>query len=101
MSEDIAQENGLDEKNHYQVLITGIYWDKKTIGQRYVKYDKYDELPSQFTLDLSESVLKQANKKPEEFNDVVETFCYNFLTKKFGHEVNNCQIWLPLEDDVK
>lgn len=82
----------------YQVMITGIKWDSKTIGQYYVKKDKTVELPAQFTLDLPENVLNQANKKKEEFNDVVETFIYNFLTRKYGHEVNNCQIWLPLDD---
>ena len=89
----------MEEKNQYangyQVLITNIVWNKDTTGQYHIKYDKYDKLPKQFTLDLPESVFNQAKKNV--FKDVIESFVYNFLTRKYNHEVNNCQIWLPLE----
>lgn len=97
-AEKTTEGESLQAEHGYQVMITGIKWDSKTIGQYYVKHDKSGELPSQFTLDLPENVLNQANKKKEDFNDVVESFIYNFLTRKFGHEVNNCQIWLPLDE---
>ena len=98
-SEELVAEGPIKEAEHYQVLITGIHWDRKTTSQYKVKNDNYDLLPSQFTLDISDLVLKQANKNKEEFNDVIESHCYNFLTRKFGHEVNRCQIWLPLEEE--
>ena len=97
-TEELTEDASLQENHGYQVMITGIKWDSKTIGQYYVKHDKAAELPQQFTLDLPENVLAQAKKKMNEFNDVVESFIYNFLTRKFGHEVNRCQVWLPLED---
>ena len=49
---------------------------------------------------LFRSVLQQARGKKNVFNDVIESYIYNALTRKFGHEVYHCQIWLPLEDEV-
>lgn len=97
-AEKTTESSNTQDVLGYQVIVTGIKWDKKAIGQYYVKNDRYVDLPSQFTLDLPENVLNQATKKKNDFNDIVESFVYNFLTRKFGHEVNNCQIWLPLED---
>jgi len=79
--------------------VTGIKWDKKPAKLYHVarEYD-FKDLPEQFALDLPENILNQANKKQNSFNDVIETFVYNFLTHKFNHEVNCCSIWLPLED---
>lgn len=100
MTENITTE-AVNENNGYQILITGITWNKNSIKAYRSKSDiKYEELPDQFTLDLPENVMNQAKKKHNVFNDVVETFVYNFLTHKFGHEVYHCQIWLPLEDSV-
>ncbi len=79
--------------NCYVVLVCNIHWSKNLV---YVKRDNRDELPSQMSLDIPEAVLLQANKNKSSFNDVIESFCYNVLAKKFGHEVNRCQIWLPL-----
>lgn len=88
--------------NGFQILITGISWNKHTTkalsAKAYISKD--EELPEQFTLDVPENVLNQAKKVNNEFNDIIETFVYNFLTRKFGHEVQHCQIWLPLEEQV-
>lgn len=88
--------NMVDEKT-YQVFISSITWKKDTTGNYRVKFNKPDELPTQFTLDIPMNVVVQAEKKRDEFNDVIETFVYNFLTHKFGHEVYHCQIFLPLD----
>lgn len=88
------------DPSKYQVLITGIFWSNRTTSQYRNKKDQDVELPTQFTLDLPENILNRANKKQNDFNDVIEEFCYNFLTRKFGREVNRCQIWLPLEEKV-
>ena len=92
-------KNDQDQSNKYQVLITDVKWNKDTIKSYKTKKDN-ESLPDSFTLDLPMNVLNQAKKKNNVFNDVVETFVYNFLTRKFGHEVYHCSIWLPLEDDV-
>ena len=90
----------VNETEGYQILITGITWNKNVTKSYRDKSDiKNDELPEQFTLDLPENVLNQANKKNNIFNDVIESFVYNFLTHKFNHEVYHCQIWLPLLDN--
>ena len=78
-----------------QVLITGITWNKSHNTYHSRKSIPSEELPIQFTLNIPESVLKQA-KQSNCYNDVIETFVYNFLTHKFGYEVNSCSIWLPL-----
>lgn len=82
---------------NYQVLVTNIKWHKEAIGQYRVKHDNYDALPTQFTLDIPENILNHKNTKAYNVNDAIETFVYNFLTKKYEHEVNCCSIWLPLE----
>lgn len=85
-----------DTVNSNQILITGISWKKTTIHQYRSKKDIIEELPTQYVIDVPQNVLNQANKKTNNFNDVIESFVYNFLTRKFNHEVYHCQIWLSL-----
>lgn len=77
----------------YQILVCNIHWDTLTAARKTV----ISELPSQLALDVPENVLNQAKKKSNDFNDVIEQFAYNLLTRKFGCEVCYCQVWLPLE----
>ena len=79
-------------KESYQILVCNIHWDTNTASRRTV----ISELPEQLALDVPENVLNQA-KKNNDFNDVIEQFAYNLLTRKFMCEVSHCQIWLPLE----
>ena len=95
MQENIILDESI-ASDKYQIIITGISWKADSIRQ-YVSKKDNGELPTQFTLDLPENVLHQANKPGNAFKDVVETFVYNFLMRKFGHEVYSCSIWLPLE----
>lgn len=46
--------------------------------------------------DVPKAVLEQAGKNENVFNDVIEAYVYNVLTRKFGYELNRCQIYLPL-----
>lgn len=86
----------MEENNGYQVLVCNIAWGSKAhLGV--AKNTNQLELPNQISLDIPETVLKQANKNKETFNDIIEQFVYNLLYKKFGREVNFCQIWLPPE----
>ena len=77
----------------YQVLVCNIHWDTSTAARKVV----INELPEQLALDVPENVLNQAKKKSNDFNDVIEQFAYNLLSRKFNCEVCNCQVWLPLE----
>ena len=95
MNEIISQSDEVRES--YQVIITDITWNKTALrGYR----DASSELPNQMTYDIPPAVLQQARGKKNVFNDVIESYIYNALTRKFGHEVYHCQIWLPLEDEV-
>lgn len=87
----------MDEKTSYQVLVCNIAWGTKVHSAQAKKINQAD-LPNQISLDIPETVLQQANKHKTDFNDIVEQFVYNILYKKFGREVNFCQIWLPLEN---
>jgi len=98
----MKREDSGSEQKSYQIYVTDITWNENTIGNyrsRSDKYENVENLPKQFSLDLQDGLLAQANKNPAEFNDVIETFVYNFLTRKFGHEVYHCSIFLPLEDE--
>lgn len=90
-------ENSNIATENYQVLVTNISWCKDAIGQYRAKHDNYDTLPVQFALDIPENILNHRTNKNYNVNDAIETFVYNFLTKKYEHEVNCCSIWLPLE----
>lgn len=83
------------DDNKYVVFICNIHWSNT--ARNYVKKSQNEELPTQMSLDIPESVLAQAQKNKANFNDIIEQFCYNLLTKKYGYEVYNCQIWLPLD----
>lgn len=85
------------EDSRYQVICANICWSNKSKSGQ-VKKDNRAELPNQMSIDIPNAVLVQADKKQNNFNDIIETFCYNLLTKKYGREVTYCQIWLPLED---
>lgn len=90
--------NIIDEQNGYQVIVCNIHWSNSASSYK-TKNNAKNELPSQVTVTLPENVLNQANKNKTQFNDIVEQFIYNMLTRKFNCEVSNCQIWLPLEKE--
>lgn len=77
----------------YQILVCNIHWDVSTASRK----TDIAELPAQIALDVPENVLNQAKKKSNDFNDIIEQFAYNLLTRKFMCEVCSCQVWLPLE----
>lgn len=83
----------------YQVLVSNIFFDTSSKPKQKSSYaSKKTELPTQISLDIPDNVLEQARKNKSGFNDIVEQFVYNLLYRKYGHEVNSCQIWLPLEE---
>lgn len=81
----------------FQVYINDISWNPKQISSYQGKKDQksyYGSLPNQMSFDVPENVIEQATKNPKNEYDIVETFIYNALTRKFGHEVYSCQIWI-------
>lgn len=89
--------NETNETNQFQVLVANIKWHEKSFKP--TKSNKNPEFPEQLTIDIPSGVLKEANKKTNMFNDVIEQFIYNLLYRKFSCEVNRCQIWLPFESN--
>lgn len=88
------------EAQGYSILVCNITWNPNELhapyhGKKHYQDEATTELPTQFTLELPDSVRNQALKKKNNFNDVIESFVYNFLTHKFNHEVYHCQIYLP------
>lgn len=91
------EETDLEAKDKFQVFINDISWNDKQISchQSKERQKIYTEtLPRQMTFDIPENVLIQARKNKNNFNDVIETFIYSALTRKYLHEVYSCQIWI-------
>lgn len=82
----------------FQVYINDISWDPKQISSYQGKKSQRSyygfSLPRQLSFDIPENVIEQTIKNPKITYDVVESFCYNALSRKFGHEVYSCQIWV-------
>lgn len=81
------------EEIGYQVIVCNIHWNMKSAQHKV----KPNDLPLQLALDIPSNVLVQARKNKNEFNDIIESFTCNLLTRKFGCEVCSCQIWLPID----
>lgn len=85
------------EDKALQVIITGITWNPKSVRSNPGRHHYIDQLPEPLTIDLPDDIA--AKDGQAYFYDLVETFCYNFLTRKYGHEVYSCQCWLPPVED--
>ena len=85
---DVNEENG-----GYQIMVVNIKYGK-------VLSNKTKERPSMVTLDVPLAILKTRNSGNEQrFLEAVETFAYNTVTRKYGAEVNYCQVCLPTENN--
>ena len=82
-------------EDSYQVIATNIKWDSHARSAAAKRLNQ-DDLPEQMSLDIPAGVLGEIKKKPSEESSIIEQFVYNLLYRKFGREVNYCQIWLPL-----
>lgn len=91
MSEN--QYGGGDRPESYQINIVNISWNTENMMK---SRRAAEDLPHGMVFDVPKSVLEQANKPGNVFNDVIESYVYNVLTRKFGYELNRCQIYLPL-----
>lgn len=59
---------------------------------RKLKKDEAAKLPKEFLLDLPQRIKDAA--ETNEYSNLVESFCYNTLSKKFQADVASCQIYL-------
>ena len=75
----------------YQIQVVNISWGRD-VGERSKKKEK----PSETVLDVPEEIMKH-RKNPTRFMELVESFTYGLLTRKYGAEVYSCQIYLPPE----
>ena len=60
----------MNEENRYQILVTNIAWNTASFTP--TKSNKNPEFDDQITLDVPTSVLNEANKKKNNFDDVHE-----------------------------
>ena len=93
-----TDEPEADETPGYNVVVVNMTWSKNSI--RPMKKKDSIEFPEALQLEIPENVLRQAQKKTNVFEDIIETYVYNTLTKKYGYELQHCQIWLPLTEAV-
>ena len=77
------------KQDGYQILVVNIKYGRKISN-------KIKERPEMTVLDVPESILKHKNKE-DQFKDMIETFAYNTVTRKYGAEVCHCNIFLPFD----
>ena len=82
-------------ENNNGIIIVNIVFGGKVVNNKLRNKEK--ELPTVFAVDLPKKIKELEDKSIDLFNDVVETFAYDFLTKTFGVEVTHCQVYLPLK----
>ena len=100
ITDALVNETESNEAQSFAIIATNIAWGKEAQTKtKLVRKDKNIDCPDQFVLDLPRNVVIQA-KKSKNFDDSIETFTYNFLTHKFGREVNRCQIWYQFDKDA-
>ena len=79
-----------ESKDGYQITVVNIKY-----GNEFSKRSK--DRPEMVTLDVPEALLKMKDEDGEKFLELVESFAYNTVTRKYGAEVTHCQIYLPIE----
>lgn len=94
MKENIILDDELTSED-YNVIVTGLKWNNESVGKYRSKKDFLNKLPEQTVVVLPENVTKHKNS--DNFYDIVESFVYTYLMKRYNHIANYCQIWLPLE----
>lgn len=87
----------MENPDSYVITAAGIIWNKNKSENNYGKKTQIsiENLPKMISVEIPDNVLENA-KKSDKFDDIIETYVYNFLTSKFGYEVYKCSIWLPL-----
>ena len=87
-------ENEITADIENGIIITNIKWWK---GHEIKNKVNYYDLPESYQISIPNNMLDLYKNNYNVFKDEIETFVYNFLTRKFGIEVSFCQVWLPIE----
>lgn len=89
---ETIEESIIEESlNDNSVIVVNIAYNPISMdGTR----SKRKDLPKFFVLDLPERITQIPDKSEQKYFDLIETFVYNTLTKKFQTEVESCQIWI-------
>lgn len=87
-------ENEITAEVENGIIIANIKWWK---GHETKTKVNWNELPDSYQLSIPNNMISMYQNEYDKFLDEIETFCYNFLTRKFGVEVSYCQIWLPID----
>lgn len=86
MEEQAVENNGL-------VIANIKWWSSHILNNK----SKNKELPTIFSVDIPQNIRLLKDTDNQQYLDAIESFVYNFLTRKFGVEVSFCQIYLPLD----
>lgn len=85
-------KGGLEEKlNDNSIIAVNIKYERISEDGTLSKRKK---LPEAFVLDLPERISQIADKTSQKYFDLIESFVYNTLSKKFQTKVSYCQIWI-------
>lgn len=80
-------ENEITADVENGIIITNIKWWKGHETKNKVNY--YD-LPESYQISIPNNMFDLYKSNYNTFKDDIETFVYNFLTRKFGIEVSFC-----------
>lgn len=65
-----------------------------------IKKKKYKFLDKSMILDIPQNLVEMRQEKPrKEYEDAIETFVYNVVSKKMRFQVAHCQIFLCDKDE--
>ena len=74
----------------YQIIVVNIKY-----GDAFRSY--HGDRPESITLDLPKSIV-ETERDRDTFDDLVEAFAYNTISRMAGAYVSSCQVFLPLDD---
>lgn len=86
-----VQEINESSLNENSVIVVNIKYSKVS---RDGTLSKKKNLPEFFVLDLPERITQLPDKTEQKYFDMIETFVYNTLSKKFQTDVESCQTWI-------
>lgn len=82
----------LETTDNNKLVVTNIKYNINNIIHNGCKTK---DRPDTMEIDIP-NTLREYNYNDVKFRDYIESFVYNFISRKFGIEVSFCQIWLPM-----
>ena len=92
--------------NEYNYSYTSVLATNITVDRKTAKNEKCANanIPDSIFLDIPENITNifLAKKYPEnECFDILESFAYNALSKRFGMEVSHLQLFIPFDEEER